>query len=315
MPLDTQTRAVLDLLEQAGIDDLVADRTPEEVRALMASLRIPSDVPVASVEDRRLPPAAGSDVEIPVRIYRPWLDGPLAPVMVWFHGGGWVIGDLDAADGTCRALCTEAGAVVVSVDYRLAPEHRFPAAVDDAWAATRWVADHAGAIGGDAVHLAVGGDSAGGNLAAVVAQLARDTGGPALCFQALVYPVTDATCARPSMQANAHGYLLSVEGMEWFYGHYLGPDGDRRDPRVSPLLAADLSGLPPAHLITAEFDPLRDQGRAYAEALAAAGVPVTVRDQGGTIHGFFSLDQMLDVARDARRELVEVWRASCGQGD
>lgn len=314
MPLDTQTRAVLDLLEQAGIGDLVADRTPEEVRALMASLRIPSDVPVASVEDRRLPPTAGSDVEIPVRIYRPRLDGPPAPVMVWFHGGGWVIGELDAADGTCRALCTEGDAVVVSVDYRLAPEHRFPAAVDDAWAATRWVADHAGAIGGDATRIAVGGDSAGGNLAAVVAHLARDAGGPALCFQALVYPVTDATCARPSMQANAHGYLLSTEGMEWFYGHYLGPGGDRRDPRVSPLLAADLSGLPPAHVITAEFDPLRDQGRAYAEALAAAGVPVTTRDQGGTIHGFFSLDQMLDVARDARRELVEAWRASCGQG-
>ena len=311
MPVDAQTRSLLEFLAEAGLTDLVADRTPQQVRDLTAALVVPSAVEVAAVEDRALPPAAGSDVPIPVRIYRSRRDGSPAPVLVWFHGGGWVIGDLDTADGTCRALCREADATVVSVDYRLAPEHPFPAAVDDCWAATRWVAAHAADLGGDPACLAVGGDSAGGNLAAVVAQVARAAGGPSICFQALVYPVTDATCDRPSMRDNAEGYLLTTAGMEWFYGHYLGAH-DRRDPRVSPLLADDLSGLPPAYVITAEYDPLRDQGRAYAEALAAAGVPVTLDEVTGTIHGFFALDQMLDAAGQARARLVAAWRGVCG---
>jgi acetyl esterase len=313
MPVDAQTQTLLEFLAQAGLTDLVADRTPQQVRELMASMRFPSDVEVAAVEDRALPPAPGSDTPIPVRIYRPRLEGPPAPVLVWFHGGGWVIGDLDGADGTCRALCRDGDALVVSVDYRLAPEHPFPAAVEDCWAATRWVADQGGELGGDPARLAVGGDSAGGNLAAVVAQLARDAGGPPICFQALVYPVTDATCDRPSIRENAEGYLLTTDGMEWFYGHYLGAH-DRRDPRVSPLLAPDLTGLPPAYVVTAEYDPLRDQGRAYVEALTAAGVPATLDEVAGTIHGFFSLDQMLDVATQARARLVAAWRDACGAG-
>ena len=268
MPLDPQARSLLDQFEAAGAPPFV-ELAPDEARAgfaLLAEVSGPPEVAVPT-EDRTVPGPAG---EIPVRVYRPVTDSAL-PVVVFFHGGGWVIGDLDSHDTVCHRLAAGVPAVVVSVAYRLAPEHRFPAAVEDCEAATRWVSDHAGALGGDPDRLAVAGDSAGGNLAAVVALRARDAGGPPLAFQLLVYPVTDATRSQPSYTENGTGYLLEADTMRWFYDHYLGgADPARAD--VSPLFAPDLAGLPPALVVTAEFDPLRDEGEAYAERLRQAGV-------------------------------------------
>ena len=244
--------------------------------------------PVASVENRTIPGPAGA---IPVRVYRdtdPTEQG--RPVLAWFHGGGHVIGSLDTHDAMARHLCREAACVVVSVDYRMGPEHPFPAAVDDCVAAVRWLAEHGREIGVDPGRLAVGGDSAGGNLAAVAALTARDEGGPALRHQLLVYPVTDYRCRGPSYERYARGYgTLEAESMRWFRRHYLGgPDG-ADDWRASPLLAADLSGLPPALVITAECDVLRDEGVAYAERLAESGTPCEHAPFPGMIHGFFGL--------------------------
>jgi acetyl esterase len=295
MAVKPEVRTILDLLEGVEAPPL-SEQTPEMMRtayAGMSALAVRDDV--ASVTDRNIPGPGG---DLPVRIYVPATPGPEAdgaglPVLVWYHGGGWVIGDLETADGTARALANGAGAVVVSVDYRLAPEHPFPAAVDDALAAARWVVDNAAELGVDPARLAVGGDSAGGNLAAVVAQQLRD-GGPPIAFQLLVYPVCDAKLVLPSIDENAEGYFLEKATMEWFRGHYLG-DGDRDDPRISPLAAADdaLAGLPPALIITAEYDPLRDEGEAYGERLRQAGVDTTVTRYDGVIHGFFSMRDML----------------------
>jgi acetyl esterase len=243
---------------------------------------------VGSVEDRTVPGPAG---DIPVRVYRPDVEGP-APILVFLHGGGWVIGNLDSHDVSCRALCKRAEVVVVSVDYRLAPEHPHPAASDDAWAALTWVAAHGDEVGGDASRLAVGGDSAGGNLAALMALRARDEGGPALRHQMLIYPVTDLAAETASHVENGEGYFLTTETMRWFIDHYLGPDrahGDPADPAISPLRADDLSGLPPAQVLTAEFDPLRDEGDAYAARLAEAGVPVDHVQHPGLVHGFIGM--------------------------
>jgi acetyl esterase len=216
-----------------------------------------------------------------------------------------VIGDLDTADGMARTLCNRSGAVVVSVDYRLAPEHRFPAAADDCLAATRWVAEHSAELDVDPSRLAVGGDSAGGNLAAVVALRCRDEGGPALRHQLLLYPVTDCTATQPSHDENAEGYLLTHATMVWFIDHYLG-DGDQKDPLASPLFADDLSGLAPATVITTELDPLRDEGEAFAARLRDAGVPISATRYDGQIHGFAS---MLGVLDDAGKVLDEVGAA------
>jgi acetyl esterase len=263
---------------------------------------------VAHVEDRRVPV---DGAEIPVRIYRP--DGPMPlPVLIYFHGGGWVIGNIGTHDVLCRELANAAGCVVVSVDYRLAPEHRFPTAAEDCFAATRWVAAHAAGFGGDPGRVAVGGDSAGGNLSAVVAQLARDRGGPALAFQLLIYPATDAGCDTPSHRENAHGYLLDAEGLRWFYGHYLAGPADRDDPRCSPLRARDFRGLPPALVVTAEYDPLRDEGEAYADRLRAAGVPVTLTRYPGMIHGFFAMGSVLAAGKQAVDEAARALRAALG---
>ncbi len=240
---------------------------------------------VAKVENRNIPGPAG---EIPVRIYTPEGQAPF-PALLMFHGGGWVIGELDVIDVPCRALANRAGCVVVSVDYRLAPEHRFPAAAEDSYAATKWVADNASELGIDADRIAVGGDSAGGNLAAVVAQMARDKGGPKLVYQVLIYPVIDAAMNTASYEENADGYLLTKEGMKWFYKHYTNDEVDPKDPRLSPIHAESFDNLPPAMVITGEFDPLRDEGKAYAEKLKAAGVAVEHNHYDGMIHGFFWL--------------------------
>ncbi|MDQ1375382.1 MAG: acetyl esterase, partial [Actinomycetota bacterium] len=229
------------------------------------------------------------------------------PVLVFFHGGGFVIGDLDTHDQVCRQLANGSHAIVVAVDYRLAPEHPYPAAPDDCFAATTWIHEHATELGGDPTRMAVAGDSAGGNLAAVVAQEARDKGGPPLKAQILIYPATDLSMQHPSITENGEGYLLTKEGMDWFMGHYA-PDVD--DVRCSPLAAVDLSGLPPALVITAEFDPLRDEGEAYAAHLREAGVPVVLSRYDGMIHGFFQLGVLLDAGTKAVDEAARALAAA-----
>jgi len=260
---------------------------------------------VARVQDRTIPGPGG---DLPVRIYWPEADGPL-PILVYFHGGGWVICSLDTHDGTCRQLANRAGCIVVSVDYRLAPEHRFPAAADDCYAATVWAAEHAEELGGDRARVAVGGDSAGGNLAAVVALMARDRGGPALVFQLLVYPVIDRDLDRhPSMTENASGYLLERDDMDWFWGLYLGDDADAESPYAAPARATSLAGLPPALVLTAEYDPLRDEGEAYGRRLQAEGVAATVSRYDGLVHGFFGMSALVERAADALEEAADALR-------
>jgi acetyl esterase len=308
VPLDPQARAVLDQLDALGAPPL-SDQSPEEARAGFAALAAvggPPEEPVPT-EDRTLP---GPNGEIPVRIYRPAGPAPL-PVVVYFHGGGWVIGDIASHDTVCHRLAAGVPAVVVGVDYRLAPEHRFPAAVDDCDVATRWVSDHAADLGADPARLAVAGDSAGGNLASVVARRARDRGGPPIAFQLLIYPATDMTRSLPSHTENGTGYLLDSDTMTWFLDNYL-DEPDRRHPDASPLFVDDLSGLPPALVVTAEFDPLRDEGEAYAARLAEAGVDVTVSRYDGMIHGFYGLDRVFDAARRATDETVSALQKALG---
>ena len=295
MPLDPQAQAVIDMIEQLGVAELTDDTDPNEIRALMNAAVLPSGIELATVTDREIPGPAGL---IPVRVYRPAGEAP-KPVVVYFHGGGWVLGSLGTHDGTCRRLADGADAVVVSVDYRMGPEDRFPAAVDDSYAALTWVAAHAAELGADPARLVVAGDSAGGNLAAVVSQLARDGDGPAIRFQLLVYPVTDHEFTSMSMKENATGYYLTRDAMRWFYGHYLGDPGQGGDPRVSPLRASDLSGLPPAFVLTAQYDPLRDQGIAYADALRAAGNDVEMTMYEGLFHGFFSMFDLIEAGKAA----------------
>lgn len=282
MPLDPEIAGLLELL--AAADQPMHEMTPQQARdsfvALVVGGRRPEHViPVKSAENTTVPGAAG---DLPARVYRPDETGPL-PTVVLFHGGGWVIGDLETHDNTARAIARDARAVVVSVAYRLAPEAPFPAAVDDALAATRWAAGHLAELGGDD-RLAVAGDSAGGNLAAVVAQQLRGS----LAAQLLIYPATDAAGEHPSRTENGSGYFLETATMEWFFGNYAGHVTEF-DARLSPLLADDLTGLPPAVVVTAEFDPLRDEGEAYAAALRDARVRVESRRFDGMVHGFFDM--------------------------
>jgi acetyl esterase len=241
--------------------------------------------PVASEVDRTIPGPGG---DLRVRVYTPDLPGVL-PVIVYFHGGGWVLYDLDTFNPICRDLANAAGAVVVAVAYRLAPEHPFPAAVDDAYATVRWVADHAAQIGGDGSRVAVAGDSAGGNLSAVTALRCRDEGAPTLAFQLIINPVTDCDLDTDSYHEFADGLFLTRDQMRWYWDHYLPDPAARTHPWASPLRADDLSGLPPAIVYTAENDPLRDEGEAFAARLAAAGVPTIARRVPGVIHGFMNL--------------------------
>ncbi|HWP66844.1 MAG TPA: alpha/beta hydrolase [Candidatus Limnocylindria bacterium] len=307
MPLDPQCRLILDQLAATGMAPLHT-QTVAEARAFMESMRglhgPPTTLPV--VRDLSLPGTAGT---IPARLYRP-VEGGTLPLLVYFHGGGWVIGSLDTHDDVCRDLAKAAGCAVLSVAYRLAPEHRFPAAAEDCYAATRWAAANGAALGIDPARLAVGGDSAGGNLAAVTALMARDQHGPALRFQLLIYPVTCGRMDSPSIHENADGYLLTRDAMVWFWDHYAPAKADRERPYAAPLRAADLHGLPPALVITAEFDPLRDEGEAYARRLEAAGVPTTLRRYDGQIHGFFTMGALIDRARDALAEAASALRAA-----
>lgn len=261
--------------------------------------------PVARVENRTVP---GPAQPIPVRIYRPSLENTL-PVLMFFHGGGFVIGSLDSQDRQCRALANASGCAVIGVDYRLAPEHPYPAAAEDAYAATRYVAEHAAEFGIDAGRIAVGGESAGGNLATVIALMARERGGPALRFQLLIYPVTDFTDDSPSMH-EFDGVFLSLKMQDWFAASYLPNIADRRAPYASPLHATDLRGLPPALVITAECDMVRDQAEAYAHKMQAAGVAVTLKRYDGMIHPFFSLAGVIDTARVAIADAAAALRTA-----
>jgi len=297
MALHPQCKAFLDQLAAMGGKQLY-EMTPVEARATGAALT-DLGVPVqevARIENRTIP---GPAQPIPVRIYRPVPSGTL-PALVYFHGGGWVIGSLDSHDRECRALANQSGCAVIAVDYRLAPEHPFPAAVEDAYAATRYIADHAAEFGIDPQRLAVGGDSSGGNLAAVVTLMAREKGGPKLAFQLLVYPGVDLTDDhRPSMLEFADGHFLTRTLMDYFANHYVPKPEDRRNVQASPLFASDFRGLPPAMVITAECDLLRDQGELYAQKLREAGVPVTVKRFDGMIHPFFSFGGIIDDGRAA----------------
>jgi acetyl esterase len=275
--------------------------TPQEIRAdraaqaeVMAALAGPIQE-VVRVEDRTIP---GPAQPIPIRVYWPEA-GKNLPALVYYHGGGWVFGTLDSFDRTLRSLANAAGCVLISVDYRLAPENKFPSAVEDADAALRYVAEHAGEFDIDPNRIAVGGDSAGGNLAAVACIMARDRGGPPIAFQLLVYPVTDYGDDRPSLQEFAQGYFLTRPMMDYFWDHYLARPEDGRHPHASPMKAESLAGLPPAMLISAECDPIRDQGEAYAQRLRASGVPVSAKRYDGAIHAFFNLAGVIDAGKQA----------------
>jgi len=309
MALDPIIQAMVDSSRASGRADTIADGTVEQGRQAYLLLRAVGgdDAPVASVADRVVPGPSG---DIPIRVYTPLGDGPFG-LCVYFHGGGFTIGSVDGHDPVTRRLAHEAGVVVVSVDYRLAPEHPFPAAVDDAWAALQWTAAHAEELGCVPGAVAVGGDSAGGCLAAVVSLLARDAGGPAIAQQLLIYPTTDARADRgdayPSIEENAEAPFLPKVTIEWFGDHY---KADEDDWRASPILAADLSGLPTAHVVTAQYDPLRDEGEAYAARLKEAGVPVTVTRYPTMPHVFVQMWGVLPAAKECMSELAGVLRGA-----
>jgi acetyl esterase len=298
--LHPQAKALLRLIEEKGVP-ATHTLTPAQARAFYRERRTftqPDAPEVASVQDLQATGPAGS---IPVRSYRP-AGSPAAallPVLVYFHGGGWVIGDLDTHDVLCRQLANLSGCAVVSVDYRMGPEHRFPAAVDDAIAATRWVRAQAQALKVDASRLAVGGDSAGGNLAAVVALSARDAGDLPIAFQLLIYPATDQRRGAPSHATNGQGYLLTKENMDYFHDHYIPDARDDLDWRASPLLHANHAKLPPAFVLTAGYDPLRDEGLQYAQKLSEAGNRAALVNFERQIHGFILMGRVLDEANVA----------------
>ena len=311
--LHPQARALLDLMEQRGLPP-THTLAPAQARQLYLERRTFSQPAPTVVGEVKELSATGPHGNIPLRLYKP-LETPSAtgspaaasplPVLVYFHGGGWVIGDLDTHDVLCRELCQNSGCAVVAVDYRMGPEYRFPAAVDDCYAATRWVSDKAASLGLDAARLAVGGDSAGGNLAAVVALMARDAlDGRVLPirFQLLIYPATDMRQLTPSIQSNGKGYLLEKETMDYFQGHYTGGDeAIHSDWRASPQLATSHNNLPPALVITAGYDPLRDEGIAYAQKLSAAGNTATHISFERQIHGFITMGRVLHEANTAVR--------------
>ncbi|MFT3937588.1 alpha/beta hydrolase [Rhodopseudomonas sp.] len=309
--LDPDAAAVYKAFQDAG-RPAYETLTAGEARAYYSAARLvsnPDPAEMASVRSIAIPGPAG---DIPARLYTPTKlrqDEGLAPALVFFHGGGWVIGDLETHDVVCRGIAHDGELLVISVDYRLAPEHKFPAAVDDAIAATRWIADNAKTLGIDPEQLSVGGDSAGGNLSAVVALHARDHGGPLLAGQVLIYPATDFSMRHPSHSEPETSVLLTHSVIRWFRDHYLGGAQDAEDWRASPARAETLAGLPPAFVITAGADPLRDEGDEYARRLADAGVPLKHRTYPGQFHGFFTMGKLLPQANVAVREIGDWLKA------
>ena len=311
MPLDPRAKAYLDDLASRNIpslEEMTIDEIRENTRAESATLGMPE--PVGRIEDMAVP-RLGAEADgggtIPIRIYAPDTEGPPG-VFVFYHGGGWVMCDISTHEAICRRLAGAAGCAVVSVGYRLAPENKYPAAVNDAYAATRWVFENAGLLGVDPGLIAIGGDSAGGNLAAAVAQMCRDRGDPWPVMQVLVYPVIDYSFDTPSYHENAEGYLLTRDSMKWLWDCYLECEEDGARPYASPIRAQDLSGLAPALIQTAQYDPLRDEGEDYARRLQEAGVAVTLTRYDGMIHGFFRRGIMFDQAHVAVREVADALR-------
>ena len=301
MPLDPQVKGFLEQMAEASLGaPTISSFSPSEYRAIsnrnMGTGSKPEEV--SRIQEVQIPVEDG---EIMARIYTPEGNGPY-PVFLFFHGGGWVIGSVDTHDGMARMIANASGAIVVSVDYRLAPEHKFPVATEDCYHALLWVEKHIEEHGGMRDCLIVGGDSAGGNLAAVVTLMAKERSGPKMAGQVLIYPDTSFTVSTPSMKENAEGYFLTKDMMNWFAYQYL-RDEDRTSPYASPLSAGDLSALPKALVLTAEYDPLRDEGRMYADALAAAGVSVQYKEYKGMIHGFVSMADALDQGKEAIRHI------------
>ena len=309
MTLHPQADALLKQMEKDGVPD-ISEMSVSQARMFLETAfvgMVPNPEPMAEVRDFTVPGPAG---RLPVRLYKPEGADATPPLVVYFHGGGWVIGSIEAYDPTCRALASASGCAVASVEYRLAPESAFPAAPEDCYAATRWLAENAADLGVDGERLAVAGDSAGGNLAAVVSLMARDRGGPKISYQVLIYAAVDVGGEYPSRTENAEGYFLTARGMRWFYGHYIQDESRAGDPLASPLLADDHSGLPPAMIVTAGYDPLRDEGEAYAEKLREAGVEAKVSRHDDMIHGFVSMIGALDDARESHAEMGRELRAA-----
>ena len=310
MSLDPLMKAFLDQMAaqpQPKLHELEPPQGREMMLGLVQAVG-PKDVPIGKVTNFTIPGPGG---DIPARGYAPVAASsePL-PTLVYFHGGGFVIGDLETHDGLCRMLANASGCRVIAVDYRLGPEHRFPAAAEDAFAATSWIEKNAAQIGVDANRLAVGGDSAGGDLAAVVCQMARDAGAPTPDFQMLLFPVTHIDADTASRRDFAEGYFLEAKGLNWFFDHYFGPNANREDPKASPLLAEKLSGLPPAYIMVAGFDPLHDEGVAYAEKLRDAGVSVTLEDYPDLVHDFILLQAVLPQAAEAIKSAANALKAA-----
>lgn len=309
MSIDPKTREILDFIASRNVPPHY-ELSPEEGRAAMEKSREvfsgdPIELP--RVEDLYADTPVG---KIPLRLYAPSTEIGL-PMVVFYHGGGWVLGSLDSHDHPCRMLAQRSGCMVIAVDYRLAPEHKFPAPVDDAWAALEWIAANGKTLGGNPERLGVCGDSAGGNLAAVAAQRAAAHGGPAIAHQILIYPVTDYDFTRPSMDAYGEGFLLTLQGMRWFWDHYLDKPENAENAEACPIKASSLSGLPPAMVITAEMDVLRDEGEAYARRLKTEGVPTRLVRYEGVIHGFFSMT-ISPRTREIIEEIAQEIRAVLG---
>lgn len=307
MTLDAQIEWVLGLIEKSPYPPLHTV-SPEEARRVFEETVTKLDVdpaPMAVCQDLAVPGPGG---DIPVRLYAAAETGKPDPVMIYFHGGGWVVGSLETHDRVCRQFAAKAGIRVISVDYRMGPEHRFPAAIDDAWAVLNHAGANAAKFGIDHRRIAVGGDSAGGNIAAVVTQLAKITAGTAPCFQLLIYPGTDMRGGHPSRRELAEGYGLTGKDIDWFRAHYLRDADDTLDPRASPLLREDLHELPPAHVQTAGYDPLKDEGIAYVEKMRAAGVAVEHKHYPGMIHGYLNMSGAIDGAKAAIADAADALR-------
>ena len=307
MPLDPQVVALFEVMQRADAPSY-EEQTPVEARGRGDAAPTPFAPAVARVEMFEAP---GPNGGVPVRVYTPEGSGPF-PALVLIHGGGWVVGSIWGYEATARLLANAAECVVVSVEYRLAPEHKFPAAPEDCYAAAKWTYEQAGLINVDTSRIAVAGGSAGGNLAAVVALMARDRGGPEFVFQVPIYPVIERDFTRPSYVENGQGPGLTQPAMAWFWDHYLADDADADHPYVCPLRAETLAGVAPALVITAEYDPLRDEGRVYAEALRDAGVAVTYSEYPGMAHGFFGWHTAVDKAKEAVAEVAAALRRAFG---